>query len=230
MHRNYALFFYLKFSTFQFINFNYLSVPKTFQISSYSKLVSLINLFIGRRKLQKNSLEFSLIKVTDSDYSLIQNLIRFYIYDMSEFMGWVCPSTGLFGGVDDQPYYFGHIPENNEALWPEGWRCIGFKIIINNEIAGFCLVRLFKHNGKQLNDIGEFFILRKFRKKGLGQAVSHSVFDMYPDHWQVRQLLENIPAQRFWEKTIHNYTYGQFQNQTKEIDGIGLMKVQNFSS
>lgn len=51
-------------------------------------------------------MEFILVEVEDSDYELIQNLIRFYIYDMSEFTGWSCPSNGLYGGVDDQPYYY----------------------------------------------------------------------------------------------------------------------------
>ena len=66
-------------------------------------------------------MEYTLVEVKDADYELIQNLIRFYIYDLSEFTGWSCPSNGLYGGVDDQAYYFGKTPDLKEALWSDGW-------------------------------------------------------------------------------------------------------------
>ena len=74
-------------------------------------------------------MEFSLVEVDEQDYVLVQNMIRFYIYDMSEFTGWGCPSNGLYGGVDDLPYYFGKIPEDPNDRWPEGWTGKGFKIV-----------------------------------------------------------------------------------------------------
>ena len=175
-------------------------------------------------------MNFTLIELTESDYTLIQNLIRFYVYDMSEFMGWPCPENGLFGGVDDQPYYFGRIPDNPDALWPEGWTGLGYKIMVDGEIAGFCLVRLFNKDGVQLNDIGEFFILRKFRRHGLGQRVAHAVFDRFPGNWQVRQLLENHPAQQFWRKVIGGYTNGRFTDRIEPIPDYGEMQVQTFTT
>lgn len=175
-------------------------------------------------------MNFTLVEVENSDYTLIQNLIRFYIYDMSEFMGWPCPANGLFGGVDDQPYYFGRMPENKEAQWPDGWTGKGYKILVEGEIAGFCLVRLFHHNHTQLHDIGEFFVLRKFRHQGLGKQVAHAVFDLFPGRWQVRQLLENRPAQQFWRKVIAAYTNGNFADGVEHFAGYGKMQVQTFTT
>jgi len=175
-------------------------------------------------------LRFTLLEVNDADYELIQNLIRFYIYDMSEFTGWACPPNGLYGGVDDQPYYFGKTSDLQEALWPEGWTGKGYKVLVDQEIAGFCLVRLFNKDTRQLNDIGEFFILRKFRNKELGRQVAHAIFNRYPGNWQVRQMLANRPAQEFWRKTIAAYTQGQFKDGFKFVDGYGEMVVQEFTS
>ncbi len=175
-------------------------------------------------------MDFRLIEVEASDYELIQNMIRFYIYDMSEFMGWPCPANGFYGGVDDQPYYFGQIPENKNALWPDGWTGKGFKILVDGEIAGFCLVRLFNKDDVQLHDIGEFFIVRKFRHKGLGKQVAHAIFDMFPGNWQVRQLLENRPAQLFWQKVIASYTTDNFENSIKHFAEYGEMHVQTFTA
>lgn len=173
---------------------------------------------------------FTLVELLDSDYELIQNLIRFYIYDMSEFTGWACPANGLYGGVDDQPYYFGRIPTTKEALWPDGWRGKGYKILVGEEIAGFCLLRFFDKDGEQFNDVGEFFIIRKFRKAGLGKRVAHAVFDQYPGKWQVRQLLENHPAQQFWRKTIAEYTQGHFTESIKAVGDYGKMVIQVFTT
>lgn len=181
-------------------------------------------------KNRSNSLDFSLVEVEGSDYTLIQNLIRFYVYDMSEFTGWPCPENGLYGGVDDQPYYFGKTPDNRDALWPEGWTGKGYKIIVGSEIAGFCLVRIFNGENYRLHDIGEFFIIRKFRNKGLGRQVAHAVFNMYPGKWQIRQLLENRPAQIFWRRVIASYTRDKFEDSIKRLDNYGEMQVQEFTT
>ena len=160
-------------------------------------------------------MEFVLLEVGADDYTLIQNMIRFYIYDMSEYTGWKCPLNGLFGGVDDLDYYFGRIPQDPNNRWPDGWSGQGFKIVVEDEIAGFCLVRIFKKGDTYRYDIGEFFILRKFRGKNLGKQVAHAMFDRYCGKWQVRQMLDNRPAQMFWRKVISDYTKGVFEERTE---------------
>jgi predicted acetyltransferase len=65
-------------------------------------------------------------------------------------------------------------------------------------MAGFWLIRFFNKHDLQLNDIGGFFIVRKFRYKGLGKLVAHTVFNLYPGHWQTRQMVENTPAHAVW--------------------------------
>lgn len=174
---------------------------------------------------------FTLVQVKEADYTLIQNLIRFYVYDLAEHAGWACPPNGLYGGCDDQPHYFGRLPDDPNDRWPEGWTGTGFKILLGQEIAGFCLVRFYAKEDTRLNDIGEFFILRKFRRQGLGQAVAHTVFDRYPGHWQIRQLIENRPAQAFWRHTIATYTKKGYSESRSLIPEYNIeMQIQRFTS
>ena len=172
-----------------------------------------------------------LIKAQDHDFSVVQNMIRFYVYDMSEFMGWYLPEHGLFGGVDDQPEYWGQIPEDPDVRWSPGWKGIAYIIRVDGVLAGFALVRWTDKGGERLYDIGEFFILRKFRRQRIGTQVAHTLFSRYPGQWQIRQMLGNKPAQHFWRAAVSQYGSGTFQEQ-REFDSEYQINevVQRFDS
>lgn len=83
---------------------------------------------------------------------------------------------------------------------------------ISGKLAGFVLVRELESstNDQSLHSIAEFFILRKYRRCGLGQTVANHIFNLFPGRWQVRQEANNLPAQAFWRKVIASYTGGDF--------------------
>jgi len=64
--------------------------------------------------------------------------------------------------------------------------------------AGFCVVT--QTQGRY--DIGEFYILPCYRKKGLGQQFAFYIFDAFPGKWQVRQIISAKGAISFWRKVI----------------------------
>jgi predicted acetyltransferase len=178
---------------------------------------------------------FILKEVVEADYTLIQNLIRFYVYDMAEHTGWHCPADGLYGGCDDQPHYFGRLPPDPGERWPEDWTGQGFKILVGDEIAGFCLLRFYagpdQADGENINDVGEFFVLRKFRRQGLGTAVAHAAFARYSGPWQVRQMPDNIPAQAFWRHCIASFAPDGFSEKRQRDAAYDIdMVVQRFTS
>lgn len=59
--------------------------------------------------------------------------------------------------------------------------------------------------------ITEFFVLRKYRKQGVGKQVAFEVFNRLPARWEVRVMQANVPAQVFWRKVMIEYTKGEFQ-------------------
>jgi predicted acetyltransferase len=57
----------------------------------------------------------------------------------------------------------------------------------------------------------QFFVLKKYRRKGVGDLLARSVFAALPGRWEVGQMPQNQAAQAFWRKVIGLYTGGQFK-------------------
>jgi predicted acetyltransferase len=48
----------------------------------------------------------------------------------------------------------------------------------------------------------QFFILKKYRRSGLGKYLAMQVFNHLPGDWEVGQMPENHAAQQFWRQII----------------------------
>ncbi|MBA3660946.1 MAG: GNAT family N-acetyltransferase [Gammaproteobacteria bacterium] len=149
-----------------------------------------------------------LIPATLADYSVIQNMGRFYVYDMSEYMGyeagWEIPEDGLFECIDFKKYW------QDEKSFP-------FIVRYKNEIAGFVIV---DKKGSRVDidfNMAQFFILRKFKHKGLGRYVAQQAFKKFPGTWEVMVMPGNEGAYRFWRSTIKNFTQNHFTEYTCNI-------------
>jgi len=57
----------------------------------------------------------------------------------------------------------------------------------------------------------EFFVLRRFRRHGVGRGAAFAAFDRFEGPWEVRQRLENADATAFWRRTIREYTRGNYE-------------------
>jgi predicted acetyltransferase len=138
--------------------------------------------------------------VSYEDKTVLSNLIQLYRYDSSEFDGHVLSQHGLYSYK-----YLDH-------QWTEDYRR-PFIVKVDGEIAGFVLVLLEVpreftklSNEEKTNVISDFFIMRKFRCKGIGKQVAFSIFEQYKGVWEVRQTYENKPAYSFWKKVISEFT------------------------
>lgn len=119
--------------------------------------------------------------------------------NFSEFMDWDVGDDGRFG--DDDLH----------GCWTERWRH-PFLVKVDDKLAGFVIAdgRSYLSGDEHTMDMGEFFILRKYRRQGVGYHVAKYIFDLFPGKWEVRQLAENTDAQTFWRKVINRYTNSQF--------------------
>ena len=194
-------------------------------------------------------MQIQILEASEADFPVVQNLVRFYVYDMAETMGWPCPEDGLYGGCDDLPEYWwpGSTPAELEAIsqklaivipynqhferWPIGHRGHPFVIRVNGELAGFAMVKQMTGGEPADYDMGEFFIVRKFRRRGVGARVATDLFARFPGTWEVRQMAAHRPAQAFWRQVIAGYTNNQYQESSQHIKAYGLdMIVQRFTS
>lgn len=147
---------------------------------------------------------------TLDDYPTIQNMARFYVYELSRDCGfisddWALPSDGLYESFDFKNYF--EEPTRK-----------AFLIKVGNELAGFVLLNQEGIYPDTVWNMGEFFITAKFQGKGLGFLVSSELWNMHPGLWEVSVIPENKPALNFWRKTIAKITMGNFQEEVKTVN------------
>lgn len=88
-----------------------------------------------------------------------------------------------------------------------------FLITVGGKIAGFALVsdRSDLGGDNVPHSIAEFFVLRKYRGKGVGKDAARKIFSALPSgKWVITQTLTNTAAQRFWRAVIGEFTNGCF--------------------
>ena len=131
--------------------------------------------------------------------SVLMQMMELNSYDFSEFTGDDISEYGYYG--------YAHIDD----YWNEAGR-YPFFIRVDGKLAGLALIRscceytdLPKHHC-----IAEFFVMRKYRRQGVGRAAAMQVFDRFPGGWEVSALLNNHPARAFWERVIHDCTGGNY--------------------
>lgn len=152
--------------------------------------------------------KIKLIPATLEDYPVIQNMGRFYVYDMSEYLGkdegWEIPENGLYECIDFKKYW-------------EDKNSFPFLVRYQNEIIGFAIIDKKGSNAEIDFNMAQFFILRKFKNKGIGKYVAQECFKKFPGRWEVMVIPGNEGAYRFWRSTIKNYTNNNFTEYTRDI-------------
>ena len=125
---------------------------------------------------------------------VLANLIELYAHDFSAFMDLELGADGRFG-YQQLPLY-----------WKESTR-YPFLIKVDSHLAGFVLLR----KGSQISgaediwDVTEFFIVRGYRRRGVGCQVAHEVWQQFPGQWEVRVSDRNQTAQAFWARAIAEF-------------------------
>lgn len=140
---------------------------------------------------------------------VLENLMHLYLYEFTDYTGDDADAQGRF------------IDEHLERYWVEPGR-YPFVVRVAGKYAGFVLVRQISQPGETplTHSIAEFFIMRKYRRQGIGKRAAWETFDRFPGHWVVEEMRQNLPAQRFWRAIIAEYTGGKTQEtQRPEWDG-----------
>jgi predicted acetyltransferase len=59
--------------------------------------------------------------------------------------------------------------------------------------------------------ISEFFIMHKYRHKGIGKYVVKYILNKYKGKWQLNYHPKNEISKNFWIKIINEYTKGKYE-------------------
>jgi predicted acetyltransferase len=146
------------------------------------------------------SLEVHISPIVESEQAVLRRLIDLYAYDFSKFMDLDVGEDGRFPYHDLAPY------------WTDAWRH-PFFVRVGGKLAGFVLVHTRSRltGAEGIHDMAEFFVLRKYRRQGVGERVATQLFDRFPGAWEIRQQPTNTAAAAFWRRVVARYTGGQFR-------------------
>jgi predicted acetyltransferase len=144
-------------------------------------------------------------RASTAEKVVVRHLMQLYNHDFAEFDGNDVGEDGLYAHAYDLDRYW------------TGTTRHPFLVRVDGKLAGFALMEIEqKDDGSPYCFLAEFFIMKKYRGQGVGQAVAFALFDRYPGEWQVSQIERNLPAQVFWRKVIGRYTGGHFNENILE--------------
>ena len=117
-----------------------------------------------------------------------------------------------------------------DYYWTEEKRFAYF-IMVDQKIAGFVLVCDYCEATKEADalSIAEFFVMKNFRRQGIGRRAAEITFDLFPGTWEVHQYLENKESLLFWENVIGRYTSGTFEKKIMNTED-GEQQVMLFNN
>ena len=155
-------------------------------------------------------MNFSLDAASAADAIVLQNLMQLYTHDFSEF--WAGTPRG-------ELMQNGRFPDYPLDTYFESPRRSAFLCKADGKLAGFALVNDESHSTLPTEySVAEFFVVRKYRGKGLGLLIAQCLFQRYPGTWEVAVARKNESALRFWREAIRRFAA---QDSISELDANG---------
>ena len=152
--------------------------------------------------------QIEVIPASREQAPILANLLELYAHDFSEFYGVELGPDGRFG-YKNLPLY-----------WSEPGRH-PFLVRIDGKLAGFVLVKRGSDvtGNEDVWDMAEFFVLRAYRRRGVGTQIAREIWTRFPGAWEIRVLQANVSALNFWARAIAAFTGEVIQSFGVEKDG-----------
>lgn len=135
------------------------------------------------------------------DAPLLANLLELYAHDLSVAFA--------LEVNDDGRFLYAKLP----LYWSEPERRFAFIIRCDGRVAGFALATCGSpaSDDPDALDVAEFFVLRRHRRRHVGERAARLLWDRFPAaSWVVRVSRGNQPALPFWRAVVRDYTAGTF--------------------
>ncbi len=143
--------------------------------------------------------------------AMLANLIQLYTHDFSDY--WI----GLPQGELGEDGRFDPYPDL-DSYWVEPDR-EALLIRADGQLAGFALVNAFAHSGLPTDfSMAEFFVARKYRRLGVGQAAAVEVIRARPGQWDIAVTRKNDPAKPFWRWVAAAASVGEVEELDRDDD------------
>jgi predicted acetyltransferase len=126
---------------------------------------------------------------------IIARLLQLYMHDFSEFARAGDPNGDVY---EDGAFRYRHL----DSYWEEAGRePLSFRA--EGKIAGFAFVSGWSASGLATDySIAEFFVLRKYRRAGVGKRAAIEIISSRPGIWEIPVAQANRPALAFWRSVV----------------------------
>jgi len=129
---------------------------------------------------------------------ILRNLGELYVHDFSEFTLIELNVDGRF----------------DRDLWHGCWAGdqTPYLFRVDGHLAGFAVVGTGSRISEDpsVHDMAQFFVVRRYRRHGIGTRAAADLFKLRPGTWEVREIAGNDAALRFWRNAIGAYTGNAF--------------------
>jgi predicted acetyltransferase len=130
----------------------------------------------------------------------LYRMLELYQYELSDIWDQDLDAHGEYGYALDR-------------FWTAK-ECLPVVATVDGRYAGFALVDGAVKVGQSGNWMDQFFVLKKYRGRGLGKSLAYHTFDLRPGYWEVGQMTANAQALAFWRRIIEEYTGGAYTEHT----------------
>jgi predicted acetyltransferase len=162
--------------------------------------------------------EVSLTRLRPDEHTLLSNLMELYVHDLSVLF----PQVEL--GADGR-FGYAKLP----LFMADSERHFAFLIRAGARTAGFVLATHGSPGSEDaaVHDVAEFFVLRRYRRSGVGRQAAALLFQAFPGPWTVRVLERNTRALMFWRRAVLDFTRGSV-HEAERRDASGVWRVFGF--
>lgn len=162
------------------------------------------------RSSEKSSAHIEVVPATRDQQPILANLLELYAYDFSEFLDLELGEDGRFG--------YKHLP----LYWSDPNRH-PFLAKVDGKLAGLVLVKKGSEisSNETIWDMAEFFVVRTYRRRGIGTDIAQEVWGRFPGRWEIRVMESNQAGHQFWERAISTFVGEAVRSARIEKGGRG---------
>lgn len=139
----------------------------------------------------RNEGDVALERVERARADVLDQLFELYAHDFSEHVPLELRASGRFEITAGEIWWTraDHHP---------------FFLRVDGRLAGFALVRQGSRTceDREVMDVAEFFVVRRERRKHVGQRAAHALLERFPGRWEVRVRQSNPAALSFWSVVL----------------------------
>ncbi|MCY1425107.1 hypothetical protein D9M71_408870 [compost metagenome] len=132
-----------------------------------------------------------LVQTGPEHAELIRNLYQFYAYESSDWEQEDVEADGRF-----------YIHEEHLARYWQEPQWSANLVLLDGLIAGFLLIERSELPGVDALELADLFILKKYRRQGIGQALATQVLTSGAEAWLVRFYRQDETALAFWRAVL----------------------------